>query len=83
MLVVVVVPVVQVRIVGVLMPHRDVVVRMAVRLAQWIVQSMLVLVVCVVAVAVGVVECLVGMAVGMSFGQVEIEAQSHQATGRD
>ena len=71
-------PVVQVRIVRMLMRETAVAVFVRVRLRSVPRKIVLVLMVCVVDVRVRVSECLVPVLVRMAFGQVEGNAGSHQ-----
>jgi hypothetical protein len=77
------VPVMEVGIVGVRVPQRRVPVRVAVRLAWRVGRQVLVLVMFVVDVEVVVLQRLVLVLVFMPLGQVEPHADAHEDGGHD
>ena len=75
-------PVVNVRIVRMFMLCRRVMMPMAVGLAGRVVGAMGMLMVCVMDMAMFMVEFFVLMPMNMTFGQVQIEPDAHQAGGK-
>ena len=80
--VIVAMPVVQVRVVGVRMLHRRMMVPVGVRFARGGVRSMVVLVVFVMDMTVLVLKRLVNMLVFVLLGEVQVDAQAHQHSGK-
>jgi hypothetical protein len=76
-------PMVQVRVVRVLVPHRRVVVPVSMGLASRLAIVMGVLVVFVVDVIVFVIHRLVSMLMIVAFGEVEPDADPHEHCGAD